>query len=245
MQPPHDGVPPGDGGHPQGSPHPPDEKTPPRPPGEGDGPHGADSHGPHDGAPSDDAPDGHLPHTTPSDLPAWRQAQLTLAESPEKLVQNLIEHGCPRDLAESAAHSPYSGMTAQDILDNFWNHAEGTWKWPLENGFADGKWETSRSIPEDVWLDRIGEVSDKRGDFMGAVGDSYPERSLAPGSSGDYNRFQGTGKELPEGWEVRFGKVAEAFGQPGGGIQWVVYDTGEKLTVLIDTLLERGYLRRH
>lgn len=79
---------------------------------------------------------------------------------------------------------------------------------------------------------------------MGAVGDSYPERGLAPGSSGDYNRFQGTGKELPADWEVRYGNVAEAFGQPGGGIQWVVYDTKNKITVLIDTLLEDGYLRR-
>lgn len=135
-------------------------------------------------------------------------------------------------------------MSTQDILDNFWNHAEGTWKWPPENGFADGKWETARSIPKNMWLDRIGEVSNQRGDFMGAVGDSYPERGLAPGSSGDYNRFQGTGKELPADWEVRYGNVAEAFGQPGGGIQWVVYDTKNKITVLIDTLLEDGYLRR-
>lgn len=237
---PHDGgPPPEDGGsahpHGEGSPHSPDGAS---------GPHDGNGHGPHDGTPSDDPADGNLPHTTPSDLPPWRQAQLALAKSPEGLVQDLIEHGCPRDLAKSALHSPYSGMTAQEILDNFWNHAEGTWKWPPENGFADGKWETARSIPEGTWLDRIGEVSKKRGDFMGAVGDSYPQRGLAPGSAGDYNRFCGTGKELPEEWEVRYGEIAEAFGQPGGGVQWVVYDTTNKVTVLIDTLLERGYLRR-
>ncbi|ORV59030.1 NAD(+)--arginine ADP-ribosyltransferase [Mycobacterium europaeum] len=239
---PHDGGPLHQPG--EGPPHTPGDNTPPHQPVESGGPHDGDSHGPHDGTPSDDPADGHLPHTTPSDLPPWRQAQLTRAESPERLVQDLIDHGCPRDLAESALQSPYSGMTAQEILDNFWNHAEGTWKWPLENGFSDGKWETARSIPEHVWLDRIGEVSNQRGDFMGAVGDSYPERGLAPGSSGDYNRFQGTGKELPADWEVRYGNVAEAFGQPGGGIQWVVYDTKNKITVLIDTLLEDGYLRR-
>ncbi|GAB5014663.1 hypothetical protein JHV666_42600 [Mycobacterium avium subsp. hominissuis] len=50
---------------------------------------------------------------------------------------------------------------------------------------------------------------------MGAVGDSYPHRGVALGSSGDYNRFHGTRKELPEGWEVRYGEVGDAFGQPG------------------------------
>ena len=76
---------------------------------------------------------------------------------------------------------------------------------------------------------------------MGTVGDSYPQRSLAPGSSGDYNVFYGTGKQLPEGWEVRFGRVAEAFGWPGGGTQWVVVDNDDRI-VLIQTLIDKGYL---
>lgn len=132
-------------------------------------------------------------------------------------------------------------MNAQDILNKFWDNEKGTWKWPEAHGFADGKWETSRKIPKDTWLDRIGEVSSQRGDFMGEVGDSYPQRGLAPGSSGDYNRFHGTGKELPEGWEVRFGKVADAFGQPGGGMQWVVVDNDGQI-VLIKFLIDEGYL---
>ena len=134
-------------------------------------------------------------------------------------------------------------MNAQDILNQFWNPEKGTWKWPEADGFADGKWQTARNIPEELSLDRIGEVSDQRGDFMGRVGDSYPERGLAPGSSGDYTRFHGTGKELPEGWEVRYGKIAEAFGQPGGGMQWVVVDGNGKI-VLIHDLIEDGYLAR-
>jgi hypothetical protein len=73
---------------------------------------------------------------------------------------------------------------------------------------------------------------------MGSVGDSYPERSLAPGTSGDYS-----GKRLPEGWQLRYGKVTEAFGQPGGGTQWIVVDNKGSI-VLIDTLIKRGYLRR-
>lgn len=259
VEPPHDGAPhvpgggdgpyhPGDGGpHGPGDGHPLADGSGPHqpgghhPPGDGDRPPG--SHPPHDGAPPDEPADGHPPEIpTPSDLPPWHQAQLALAESPEKLVKDLIEHGCPRELAESAgANSPYAGMTAQEILNKWWDPATGTWDWPKVEGFADGIYKTARSIPKDAWLDRIGEVSDAKGDFMGAVGDSYPHRGLAPGSSGDYNRFHGTGKELPEGWEVRYGEVGDAFGQPGGGTQWVVIDKNKK-TVLIKWLIENGYL---
>lgn len=222
-----------------GLPHPAGDGDGPHPPGDGGGPH--DPHSPDGGSPADPA-DGHHPGApAPSDLPDWRQAQLALAESPEQLVRDLVEHGCPRDIAESALHNPYSAMNAQDILNQFWDPVKGTWKWPEANGFADGKWDTARSIPKEAWLDRIGEVSGQRGDFMGEIGDSYPQRGLAPGTSGDYNRFHGTGKELPDGWEVRYGKVAEAFGQPGGGTQWVVADKDGQI-VLIKYLLDEGYL---
>jgi hypothetical protein len=133
-------------------------------------------------------------------------------------------------------------MTPQELIDAYWDSEKGTWKWPPHDGFADGKWEVAHNIPTKVLMDRIGEVSEKRGDFMGRVGDSYPQRGLAPGTTGDYNVFQGTGKELPDGWEFRYGKVAETFGQPGGGTQWVVVDENGK-TVLIEVLLRRGYLR--
>jgi hypothetical protein len=76
---------------------------------------------------------------------------------------------------------------------------------------------------------------------MGTTGDSYPQRSLAPGSSGDYHVFHGTGRELPPGWEVRYGTVGEAFGQPGGGTQWVVVDDKNRI-VLIQRLINDGYL---
>lgn len=140
-------------------------------------------------------------------------------ESPEKLVKDLIEHGCPRELAESAgANSPYAGMTAQEILNIWWGPATGTWDCPKWKGSPTAYTKRLAVFPK-TWLDRIGEVSDAKGDFMGAVGDSYPHRGVVPGSSGDYNRFHGTGKELPEGWEVRYGEVGDAFGQPGSGTQ--------------------------
>ncbi|WP_245850223.1 TNT domain-containing protein [Mycobacterium angelicum] len=191
--------------------------------------------------PADD-PSG--PHTTPADLPPYRLAQLELAQSPQQLVDDLLKRGCPRDIAETALNSPYKGMTQQEMLDSHWDHAKGTWKWPLENGFANGEWDVADAISTELKLDRIGEVSGQRGDFMGSVGDTYPQRALAPGTTGDYHVFQGTGRQLPNDWELRYGKVGVAFDQPGGGTQWVAVNIKTGQNILIDTLIEHGYLRR-
>jgi hypothetical protein len=249
--------------HPPAPPPPPDGGAPGghsgghHGPAEGSGPHGShppgdssvDPHGLHppgDGSPPDHPPSDHPApgHVTPSDLPPYRQHQLELAQSPEQLARDLLRRGCPPEIAESVLHSPYEGMTPQEVLDRYWDSENGTWHWPPDNGFAEGKYEVANKIPKDVLMDRIGEVSAQRGDYMGSVGDSYPQRGLAPGTSGDYGVFQGTGKPLPDNWELRYGKVGEAFDQPGGGTQWVVVDKITGHTVLIRTLIDGGHLRR-
>jgi hypothetical protein len=236
---PHEGRPHGPG---DGPPHPPGDGAPPHEPGDGHPPADSRPHEPNEGPPPADHADEHPTEIpAPSDLRPWHQAQLALAESPAQLVRDLIEHGCPKEIAESALQSPYTGMTAQDILNKFWDPINKTWDWPKHDGFAGGKWHTARSIPPEVRLDRIGEVSGDRGDFMGAIGDGYPQRGLAPGSSGDYTILRGTGKQLPDRWEVRYGKVGEAFGWAGGGTQWVVVDE-EGNFVLIRYLIDKGYL---
>ncbi|GAA1094332.1 hypothetical protein GCM10009581_29010 [Tsukamurella strandjordii] len=82
---------------------------------------------------------------------------------------------------------------------------------------------------------------------MGAQGDSYAQRALAPGSTGEYTTLVGTGKQLPSGWEFRSGEIAEAFDQGGGGTQYVVMKPGTdgKMTrVSVDELLNYGYVKR-
>jgi hypothetical protein len=46
---------------------------------------------------------------------------------------------------------------------------------------------------------------------------------------------------MPEGlpWEVRFGPLKEAFGQPGGANQWVVIDTITGEQVPVDLLIKK------
>jgi hypothetical protein len=172
-----------------------------------------------------------------ADMRPWDRERVDRAITPGRLFHDLIESGCPEAIAASAIRSPYAGMTAHELLENFWDADKHTWKWPPHDGFKDGVWSVTDRIPMDIRLDRIGLVTERTGDFMGVEGDSYPSRGLAPGTSGDYNVFRGTGATLPPGWEVRYGEVADVFDQPGGGTQWVVVDEYGK-TVLIDTLIE-------
>lgn len=144
-------------------------------------------------------------------------------------------------MAASAASNPYAGLTPRELLARHWDPENHTWKWPPHDGFKDGAWTTTDHVPDGQGLDRIGLINERVGDFMGVEGDSYPARGLAPGTSGEYNVFRGTGATVPPGWEVRYGHAAPAFDQPGGATQWVVVDEyGD--TIKIHTLVEEGII---
>ncbi|MBU8823149.1 toxin glutamine deamidase domain-containing protein [Mycolicibacterium goodii] len=175
------------------------------------------------------------------DMSPWERERVERAISPDKLIRSLIDGGCPPEMAASAASSPYAGLTPQELLARHWNPETHTWNWPPHDGFKDGLWTTTDHIPEGQNLDRVGLINDKVGDFMGVEGDSYPARALAPGTSGEYNVFRGTGATVPPGWEVRYGDVAQAFDQPGGATQWVVVDEFGDI-IKIHTLVEEGII---
>lgn len=171
----------------------------------------------------------------------WDRERVDRAINPGELEQHLIDSGVPREIAASAADSPYTGMTSDELLEKYWDSENHRWNWPPHDGFKDGQYTVADRIPTDVRVDRIGLVNNQVGDFMAAEGDTYPSRGLAPGTSGDYNLFAGTGEPLPPGWEARYGETGEAFDQPGGGTQWVVVDEDGN-TILIQTLIDDGYL---
>lgn len=102
-------------------------------------------------------------------------------------------------------------------------------RWPDHSGFKDGVYSVADRIPVGKLFDRVGLVEDWTGDFMSTAGDSYPTRSLAPGSAGEYHLFEGTGVPLPPEWELRYGEAGPAFDQPGGSTQWV--RSGDRMTL--------------
>ncbi|WP_081809303.1 toxin glutamine deamidase domain-containing protein [Mycobacterium sp. URHB0044] len=185
----------------------------------------------------------HSPDTILRDLRPWDLERVERAIDPDGVEQDLLAHKAPPELARSALQNPYVGMSPEDIIERYWDPERNTWNWPPHSGFRDGSHDVARAFPKNLVLDRIGLVTDWTGDFLSSAGDSYPSRALAPGTSGDYHLFQGTGTPLPPEWELHFGEAGPAFDQPGGSTQWVVVDQ-EGNHVLIDQLVNEGYLRR-
>lgn len=171
-------------------------------------------------------------------IPDWAHDELKRAVDPDFLRKSLEAGGVPKNVIDDAiANNPYRNLTPEQILDRYWVDGKG-WAYPPNNGFK-GDYHVSDNIPEGTRLDRIGSSD---GGFMGRDGDSYGARALPPGKAGMYHEYVGTGKQLPDDWEVRHGEVAKAFGHEGGGQQWVVVDrqTGDEISV--DDLLARGVI---
>jgi Tuberculosis necrotizing toxin len=95
----------------------------------------------------------------------------------------------------------------------------GDWKWPDYNGF-DGKPEAYSMQPGEV-VDRFGSIY---GTFVANErGTSFAARGLPPSSlntyegqpAGNYHAYC-----VLKPLKIQRGKIAPAFGQPGGGIQY-------------------------
>ncbi len=108
----------------------------------------------------------------------------------------------------------------------------GDWDWPEELGFA----ETPAKATLDIGtrIDRFGKPD---GSFLSPEGIPSEQRALAPGSLAEpYNVY-----EVMRPMPVIQGKIAPAFGQPGGGVQ-ILPNFSERVNV--DWLLHNGYIRK-
>jgi len=114
--------------------------------------------------------------------------------------------------------------------DQFKN-ANGGWDWPKNLGFEGDPIKTT--IPIGTRLDRYGEPG---GSFLAPKGTPYEQRSLAPGARAEKYYEYEVVKPLP----AIQGKIAPAFGEPGGGLQ-ILPNMQERVNV--DWLVKNGYLR--
>lgn len=234
-EPPHGGKPSGDGG-------PPDEDShPDGTPGNGD-----------DGAAGeiDDGPAGDDGQSTPAkvagvDYPLPPSDALRVLEHPGAELQRLADGGVPSSILEG--YEPLAGRSVDDFNREFTietSNGERGWDWEAqapENGFAGNPIE-SNHIPAGLHFDRIGPNG---GGFLSPEGVPLAERATPPGLAAQYHVFEGTGREIPAGkdWVVQHGPAKEAFGQPGGGDQWIVLDRATNRPVPVDELIRRRLLR--
>lgn len=103
--------------------------------------------------------------------------------------------------------------------------------WPKNLGF-DGD-PVKATIPVGTRLDRYGEPN---GSFLAPKGTPYEQRALAPGAKAEKYYEYEVIRPLP----AIQGKIAAAFGEPGGGVQ-ILPNMQERVNV--DWLVKNGYLR--
>ena len=118
----------------------------------------------------------------------------------------------------------------KEVFDNpkYYNQKTGSINWPKNDGFE--------STPIDEVLQpgtRIDRYGSDFGSFTSPEGIPYEMRAVAPGTKlKPYSVF-----EVVEPINVKAGKIAPWFDEPGGGIQYLLPDT-------VDELLDAGVLRR-
>ncbi len=253
-KPPHDGGPhgPGHGGpHSGDSPHgPSDGRTGLHPPGDG-------SPNQHGNPPGDDGVTGETPDAadgvhgppTPTKVPGVDYAMpaadaMGLLEHPGAELERLAHGGVPQELLDG--YEPLAGRTPAEFEREFTvKDASGDTKWDWEvqapnNGFAGDPLPTDR-IPNNLRLDRLGSNG---GGFLSPEGIPLPQRATPPGLAAQYHVFEGTGAPVPpdKDWVVLHGPAKDAFGQPGGGEQWVVVDGDTLEPISVEELKRNGMI---
>lgn len=116
------------------------------------------------------------------------------------------------------------------VFDNpkYYNQENGNINWPTNDGFLNEK--TDYVLKSGVKIDRYGQDT---GIFVSPEGTPYEQRAVAPGT---YNRPYSI-FEVIEPIDVKAGEIAPWFDEPGGGIQYILPESVEKL-------LKDGKLKR-
>jgi hypothetical protein len=173
-----------------------------------------------------------------STLPAW--AEPPAQASPEvRALGGDADHPWGNDPATGAP------LTKDEWVVRYID-GNGDLRWPPNDGAVAGtKVEfTDPSAYVGTFGDELDRVGAPTGTYLGVPpGTSWPERALPPDTLGkDVPRYTfDPGAARQNGVTIETSQVAPAFGQPGGGLQVLLKQEGEALSVR--RLIELGVLR--
>ncbi|HXS61916.1 MAG TPA: TNT domain-containing protein [Streptosporangiaceae bacterium] len=149
---------------------------------------------------------------------------------------------------------PLGGLTPADYQARYWDptattsYGKGSWIYPPDNGADLSSPVVPKTFAPGDTFDRFGPET---GGFASPEGTPWAERALPPtslvgaGGASTYHVYEVTDKWAvdPPPVVVTQAKVAPAFGQPGGGLQYS-FDAapGSGVNMNIQWLLRNGYL---
>ncbi|GAB1318723.1 hypothetical protein MFIFM68171_08933 [Madurella fahalii] len=142
------------------------------------------------------------------------------------------------------------GLCPGAFISAWFNESSGWWNYPPQSGFTlvqDGEGggedgtpiQGNVTLPVDTLLDRFGS---EFGTFVSPAGAPYAQRALPPsnlvaGQGEDASTYNYKVYSVVQELVVLAGPIAPWFGQPGAGVQYMLYDS-------VANLIEQGYLRR-
>lgn len=121
---------------------------------------------------------------------------------------------------------------SRDNVDRVHGSTYGTMHWAPNDGAVFGTrvrftdLDSFNRVAGNLHIDRLGRTS---GSYMGLGGGTFAERGLPPNQVGQDQFWHVRVRpdaELPPGWSIEVSRIAQAYGQPGGGLQLVVRDAG-------------------
>ena len=162
------------------------------------------------------------------DYPIKETERSPLGEMITGAIQNGFYSGLSVAASQGIGNSgTKSGTGKTEGGNSKWFKADGTPKWPENNGFAGQP--TKTTLQAGTKIDRYGNAT---GNFAAPEGTPYSQRSLPPGSENSaYHTY-----EVIKPFDVQAGITAPWFDQSGGGIQYL-------LPMSIQELRKLGYIR--
>jgi hypothetical protein len=167
-----------------------------------------------------------------------------IVDPTQHLGPSEIDHSQPGGHLIPDSYDPRGGLTQDEFLARHWNPGKvnwdgsfGGWDYPPHDGFdvtPGAPPPHAVDLPQGYRFDRFGGTS---GDFVSPEGTAFPARGIPPDSlNKPYHLYELIRPFDDLSGRPIVGRIAEAFEQPGGSVQF-------KLPKSVQWLLDNDYIK--